>query len=305
MAIPCHVETLALIRAWLVIGMAMPFVIALVPLYAPPTADFSGRLAFFFSWFGTRKIQTQPAGFKTLSLGRLVLAVITFAVALTGTETIAPSGIGWLGRWLAGGIVMFSVAELCAASQDLLTKLMGIIAPPFMRSPYLAASISEFWARRWNVAASQLGFRPLCFRPAARGGMIAGLFAAFGASAILHALLGYAAWGRWGMALVFGSFFLVQPVLILLERALNVHRWPRPAARTWTLLALAGTSPLFLEPAIQVAGSTLHAYGNVLWLTFVAVGFAIVFNGIVAFGQLRFCAQPRMGEILRHYPQIV
>ena len=294
LAIPCYVVTLPLIRAWLILGMAIPLLIALVPIYSPPTTDFSGRLAFLFSWFGTRKIQRRTPGLDIPSLIRLVLAAVVFGLALAGIGMISPSGFGWPIRWLAGGIMIFSVGEMFAASQGLLTKSMGISAPPFMRSPYLAASISEFWSRRWNVATSQLMFRALCFRPAARGGMVAGLFAAFAASAIVHALLAYAAQGRWGLALVFGAFFLVQPLLILAERAMDVRHWPLPAARIWTLTALAITSPLFVEPMIQVATSTFHAVGT-LWLpTLATVCSTLIFNGVVALGQLKLCVKPRM-----------
>jgi hypothetical protein len=81
-----------------------------------------------------------------------------------------------------------------------------------------------------SVAASALGFRPLVFAPLARRGIALALFAAFFASAVSHTLLAYMAMVRWKISLVCGAFFVVQPLLILAERRMNVRRWPTAGA---------------------------------------------------------------------------
>jgi hypothetical protein len=47
------------------------------------------------------------------------------------------------------------------------------------------------------------------------------------------------------------SYFVVQGAFAWLEGPLGVETWPRPAAHAWTIAAMAGTSPLFVEPALQ------------------------------------------------------
>jgi hypothetical protein len=139
------------------------------------------------------------------------------------------------------------------------------------------------------VAASALGFRPIVFVPLARRGIVLALFAAFFASAVCHVLLAYMAMVRWKISLVCGAFFLVQPLLILTERRMNVRRWPTIAARAWTLSALAITSPLFVEPVIEFVEPSWGATDNVLIPTMFAFSFAIVVNVFISAGQLASC----------------
>ena len=58
--VPCFLHASPLSRALLMCGMALPFAIATGPLLAPPTAGFRTRLAYFFTWLGTRKIERRP-----------------------------------------------------------------------------------------------------------------------------------------------------------------------------------------------------------------------------------------------------
>ena len=65
------------------------------------------------------------------------------------------------------------------------------------------------------------------------------------------------------MSVVWGAFFFVQPLLILLERRMKVRRWRPAAARGWTLSALAVTCPLIVEPMLQIFARILEAAGPV------------------------------------------
>jgi hypothetical protein len=104
-----------------------------------------------------------------------------------------------------------------------------------------------------------------CYEPLARHGRVRALFAAFIVSGIWHLLLAYAVLGRWGMSVVWGAFFFVQPLLILLERRMKVRRWRPTAARGWTLWALAVPCPLIVEPTLQIIARILGAAGPVPW----------------------------------------
>src|SRR5205814_4583619 len=132
-----------------------------------------------------------------------------------------PANSLWLpALWFSGGIAIFAFAEMATAGHDFLTALLGLTAPALMRSPVLSTSIGEFWSRRWNVAASELIFNQFCFAPLARHGIILAMFAAFFASAVAHMCLGLLATGGWKISIACGVFFLLQPFLILAERAM-------------------------------------------------------------------------------------
>ncbi len=302
-AIPCFLRAPPLFRSSLMICMALPFVIVAASLFAPPAAGLRGRLAYFFTWMNTQKIRHRPHGFAVVSLFHLSAATVVFAAALAGVKAVPAAGLWLLVRWLAGGIMMFSFAEMLTASHNFLTALMGLKAPALMRSPFLSTSIGEFWSRRWNVAASAVGFRPLFFAPLVRHGMVLALFAAFLASAVAHLLLAYMAMLRWDVSLACGAFFLVQPLFILAERGMNVRRWPTAAARAWTLAALAITSPLFVEPALEVIAPSWGSPDDVLVPTMVALGSAMVVNLFYSVGLLMSC--PRVVDATSVEGQLV
>jgi uncharacterized membrane protein len=155
---------------------------------------------------------------------------------------------------------------------------------PLMHSPYRYASVGEFWTRRWNIFASQKIFRPFIFAPLLRRGPTLALLVVFAGSGIAHVLLIYMAMGKWGIALMQGAFFLLQPLLILAERKLAVRRWPRWMAHAWTLSGLAIVSPLFVEPALQVIEPSWGAPENVLEPTLITLGFVLFLCGLVAAG---------------------
>ena len=198
---------------------------------------------------------------------------------------VSATGFWLLARWFAGGIMVFAFAEMLTAGHDFLTNLTGITAPSLMRSPILSTSVSEFWIKRWNVAASALVFRPLLFAPFARRGIALGLFVAFFASAVAHVLLAFMAMGRWGIFLVCGAFFLVQPFLILVERKINVRRWSTAVARVWTLAALTVTSPLLVEPGLRIITPNWGAV-DVPLSTIAVLGCAMILNLFFLMGQL-------------------
>jgi hypothetical protein len=125
-----------------------------------------------------------------------------------------------------------------------------------------------------------------------------GLMAAFGVSAAAHCLLALMALGEWQAALLCGSFFLVQPAFIAVERGLRVRRWNRVAAHAWTLGALAASSPLVIEPALQIVGIDWFPTGYVVPPTAATLAAAIGLSGFVTIASLP-CARvaPKHGEL--------
>lgn len=123
-----------------------------------------------------------------------------------------------------------------------------IRAPKCFDEPWESKSVQEFWGSRWNLSIAQQ-LRNLLFKPlASRGYRNAGLVNMFLGSAALHILpvqqLGGSAW----MMASTGAFFLLQPVLMGMER-----QFPELCTgKMWVQLALWGVAPLFAVPVYHV-----------------------------------------------------
>jgi hypothetical protein len=220
---------------------------------------------------------------------QLMASTMILAAGIAVVMAVPDSGLWLPVRWLAGGIMALAFAEMATACFPLVATALGITVPPLMQSPWRSASVGEFWAKRWNIFASEKVFRPFCFGPLARRGIGLVLFAAFALSAVGHMLLAFITLGWWRISIVCGAFFLVQPVLIIIERQLGVRHWRLAAGRTWTLAALAVTSPLFVEPMLQVIERSWGARDSVLVATGSVLGFVIGFSSLVSLASLASC----------------
>jgi alginate O-acetyltransferase complex protein AlgI len=280
LAVPCFVVSPPLGRGLLMCLMCMPMTAALALAFVPPMTGFGPRLAYLCSWGGTYQLSQRARHFDKASLLQLAVATAVFATAMA--VVMAVSGVAfWLPvRWLAGGIMMLAFAEMATAAFPLVAAAFGVTAPAFMRSPWRAASVSEFWTKRWNIFASKKIFRPYIFAPMARQGVAFALFAAFALSGLFHVLLAFMALGSWKISLMWGAFFVVQPLLIAAERWLGERRWRPAARRAWTLGVPAITSPLFVEPMLQIAERSWGAPGSVCFATFAVLGLVIIFSSV-------------------------
>ncbi len=284
-------------RFFLMCGMILPFAVGALLFFAPPTAGIRERWAYLFTWLGTREVKRRVRSFDTASLRQLILATLVLAIAIAGVKAASLSGVWWLVRWLAGGIMILSFAEMVTAGHGFLTALLGLHAPALMRSPFRSVSLHEFWADRWNQAVS-LGFRKYFFAPLARRGVGLALFAAFSGSAVTHVLLLFMATKRWGISLMWGAFFWVQPLLMAVERRMKVRRWRLVSGRTWTLGALAITSPLLVEPALQLIEPTWGTPDQILLPAVRVLALAILVDGIFALGSLAAVREPTPRNII-------
>jgi hypothetical protein len=275
LAVPCFLDAGPLFRGGLMYLAPLPFIMAALPVLAPSITDFRPRLYFLMSWFGTRELKRHPRSFHAAALLQSVAGTLAFAALVAVAQAIPASGL-WFGpRWLAGGLMLFAFAEAATGFHNFLTASLGLTLPGMLNSPVLSKSIGEFWTERWNPGASVF-FRKAFYEPLSRHGRVRALFAAFIISGIWHLLLAYVVLGRWGMAVVFGAFFFVQPLLILLERRMNVRRWRPAAARGWTLSALAVTCPLIVEPTLQILARILGAAVPVRWTAAMVVLVVVV-----------------------------
>jgi len=290
LAVPCFVRTPPLFRGNLMIGMLMPFAAAAAFVLSPPIAGIRARLAYLCSWCGTHPIKRRARGFDTASLLQLIVATAVLDAAIAAIIAVPASGLWLPVRWLAGGIMMLATAEMITAGFPLAATALGVTVPPLMQSPWRSVSVTEFWGKRWNIFASEKLFHPYCFTPFARHSLALALFAPFALSALGHLLAAFVALGNWRLSLLFGAFFLVQPLLIVAERRLGVRRWHPAAARAWTLTALAITAPLFVEPLLQTVERSWGTQTSALPPTAFALGCILVFSAIVALVSLASCS---------------
>jgi hypothetical protein len=275
LAVPCFIDAGPLFRGLLMCLAPLPLLVAAMPLLAPSITDFRPRLYFLMSWFGSRELKRRPRSFHAAALLQSVAGTLAFAAMVAAVQAIPASGL-WFGpRWLAGGLMIIAFGETATGFHNFLTALLGLTVAGLFKSPVLSRSIGEFWTERWNPGASVF-FRRACYEPLARHGRVRALFAAFIVSGIWHLLLAYAVLGRWGMSVVWGAFFFVQPLLILLERRIYVRRWRPAPARVWTLSALAVTCPLIVEPTLQIIARILGAAGPVPWTAAMVVLVVVV-----------------------------
>ena len=93
----------------------------------------------------------------------------------------------------------------------------GIVAEPIMRAPLTAASLGDFWGKRWN-----LGFRFLSheyvFHPVSRvAGTLPAILVAFVASGLIHELvISLPARGGYGLPTL---YFSLQGLGVVIERS--------------------------------------------------------------------------------------
>jgi hypothetical protein len=284
LAVPCFVGAPPFMRFLLAGFIGVPFAAAVALWLAPPMIGVRSRLAFLCAWSDTYPLERRARSVNVAALRNLILGTVVFAAALAAVKAASDAGLAPL-RWFAGGIAVLAMAEMGTAAHNFLPALLGLTVPPLFQSPHRSKSVGEFWARRWDVPAGE-AFRRFCFAPLARRGAIFAMTATFMISAAGHALLVFLALGRWRPALICGAFFLVQPVLIAAERQLNVRRWRAASAWLWTLGILTLTSPLFVEPILQIVEGLWSAPKALLPPVLAMVGFVIGLSGTVSLASL-------------------
>jgi hypothetical protein len=211
----------------------------------PRPRTVSGLTAFLFAWPGvnpapfTRRRPLQP-----IDASRFFGAWLRTALGLTSMLLLAvySPAISSTILGLAGvaAILLTIHAGLC----DLLPWLLrwaGFAVPLLFDRPWAAATLADFWSRRWNLAFVEMNrcflLRPLYRRIGKRGAR----FALFAFSGLLHELaLSFPAGAGWGLPL---AYFLMHGALVEVEERFRI------ASRAWVWFWLIAPSPwLFHEP---------------------------------------------------------
>ncbi len=220
----------------------------------PHSLDYLARVWMYVAFFDVRHARRGPAELDLDELAWLLGHAGLLVVGGLGVFAWAPSLAGWqfwLVRWSAGVLVCYGLIETIHSSLLIAYRALGIQQVRINDRPIVSTSLVEFWGRRWNrVVAGWL--RDFMFFPLARRGYPnLGIAAAFAASTILHFWVSWVPLG--GLAgLLMGSFFLVHGAALMVERKLRVAHWRTGLRRGWTIAMVVGTSPLFVEPMLQI-----------------------------------------------------
>ena len=215
---------------------------------------FSVWLGFAVAWLGMR-----PRLFATerapLPDGRALVRRGAIRIA-QGTALVIAARLVWLGtdsRLLASLLLLpglslvvhFGLCTVLAGAW----RMRGVACEPLFRAPLRSESLGEFWAKRWNIAFSEMTaiavYRPL----ADRFGRAPALIAAFALSGLLHEMaISVPVRAGYGLPL---AYFLVHAALVLVER--TMARASRPISgvlgRAWTCTCVVAPLPiLFHEP---------------------------------------------------------
>lgn len=188
------------------------------------------------------------------ALTRLLVCAPLVVVGLAGVCSSSQllSGAPRLaGRWAMGALFAYAAVEVVVSVVILAYAALGIDPRPLHDDPIRSKTITEFWGRRWNRAVHRF-LKQTFFVPVARRGYTElGMALSFLVSAFIHFAFMLPAVGAFWAGMM-GAFFLLQLPFLWAERALGVARWPTPLARTWTLTLLLASSPLFVEPLLQI-----------------------------------------------------
>ena len=215
------------------------------------------RQAFLFAFFDIRlmKRERPPHLVHLLLTGILFLGGMALAgvVAAGATDQVE----GWAGfvlRWMAGTTFFYCFVDGADRFYRGLYGLAGLTMPPMQSNPILSTSVANFWSSRWNAEVHRWVKRHVFLPFTRRVGSGWAMLAAFAFTALVHAWPTALALQDKGAILWMGLFFVVQGVLLGLERILRVHHWPTPLARVWTVTVMLVTAPLFVEPGLQLVG---------------------------------------------------
>lgn len=217
-------------------------------------------LAASFAWsggFGLAMLFAAAVSNGPWHVGPWTVSLVHVELGGPVLGPIARSGwavaVGWPIRWLCGAAAVYCLIEWVGALAVVFFGALGLRVLPLQARPIVSRSLVEFWGRRWNREVGRWLYR-WCFRPlAARGAPAAGVAAAFVFSGLFHGVAMLAALDLVAAGSMF-LFFIVQGGLVGVERALGVARWRSLPARAWTIGTFLVTMPLFVEPALQLAG---------------------------------------------------
>jgi hypothetical protein len=169
------------------------------------------------------------------------LLVVLARIAWTGTHSLLLATVLVLpGLSL---LVHFGVCNLLAGAW----RWRGVACEALFRAPLRSQNLAEFWARRWNLAFSEMTtiavYRPLVDRIGRGPALMAG----FALSGLLHEMaISVPVRAGFGLPLM---YFLMHGGLVLVERVLSRAGYPLSgwAGRAWVMFWVLAPLPILFH----------------------------------------------------------
>ena len=241
--------------------------------------DFVSCLSWYAVWWGLKPsefFKRQPS--QRIDRGELAFAVVKTAFGALMLTVVVPLVFnrwpesdyrdvvaGWLGMVGIVFCMHFGYSHLTA----IFVRARGRLVTPIMNRPLLAASVSEFWGKRWNLAFRDYAHVTLFMPLARKWGAVAGSMAGFAFSGVIHELaISVPARGGYGWPML---YFLIQGIGVLFERWFAKWGWWKTgsiANRVWAIAVVALPVPLLFHQAFvsKVITPILHWCDLSWWL---------------------------------------
>jgi hypothetical protein len=220
-----------------------------------PRRERAARIVFVPYEFTFLERTPRRFPFRDVALSTLLfgggIAALVLASKLAPPSTPYASA-GWP-RWLAVMPAGYVAMEGMTWQWVAVLPLFGWRHRPYQRHPILSRTIAELWGTRWSSVIHRWLHSNVYGPLARRGAPRAGVVAAFGVSALLHAFIILPSAGV-VPALWMLAFFLVHGLVMIVEAKLRVRRWPRIAGHAWVIAIFVVTVPLFMEPLLRAIG---------------------------------------------------
>ncbi|XP_037488549.1 probable long-chain-alcohol O-fatty-acyltransferase 4 [Triticum dicoccoides] len=263
--------------------------LAAAPLAFASSTNVRGTAAFFLAWLGTFKVALLAAGRGPLDPALPVLTFLFTAllpVKLRGAAAPANAGnskpvslvscavkvaviaallrlyqfsdrMHLYARLALYGVHMYCFFDLLLPCIAAAGAALGMEMEPQFDRPYLAASLRDFWGRRWNLMVSAI-LRPSVYDPVrARAGRAGGVLASFAVSGVMHEAMVCYLGLRWPPSGGMAAFFVLHGVCCVAEgwcaRRWATRGWPplpRPVATALVGLFVTATSFWIFFPAL-------------------------------------------------------
>ena len=212
-------------------------------------ASLARKLGFLFGWIGmdAREFFEKPARTTKPRVREFALAALKIVLGAVLLWNVTRHAL-LLNPLLAGrtgmiGLILFLHFGFFHLL-SLAWRAAGVNAPPLMRAPLLARSLSEFWGKRWNTAFNHL-VATFLFRPLHRtfGVRTATMFV-FLVSGLVHDLvISIPARGGYGLPTL---YFMLQGAGVLFEHTRFGHRLGIDHGfRGWLFTVLVTAGPAF------------------------------------------------------------
>lgn len=210
-------------------------------------------LGFAGTWFGMRPRLFVSAENHPLS-GAGALIRRGAINAITGALLVVLARLAWTGTHLLlfatvllltglSFVVHFGLCNLLAGAW----RWRGVACEALFRAPLKSQSLGEFWARRWNLAFSEMTtiavYRPLVDRIGRGPALMAG----FALSGLLHEMaISVPVRAGLGLPLL---YFLMHGALVLIERALARAGFPLTGwvGRAWAIFWVVAPLPILFH----------------------------------------------------------